>query len=256
MSKPKTKIIFLHVPKAGGSTLRQIFLDQYSNVLAKNEIHIINRTRDAKHFSGVDEGLRLNYRLLLGHLPFGMHEYLSNGFQYVSMIRNPLDRVLSDYSYSKSNKNHEAYSLINNSKMSFLEYACEYASSWHSNGQTKLFAGERFLNSECNENTFKVAIENINRYFLFVGALEKFDLSLVILKKQLGWDWPFYKKRNISNISYKASDEEKAIVNKMNTYDLRLYEFCQKKFLNVSSKKNTEAKLFAVCNVIKNKIHH
>ena len=256
MSNPKKNIILLHVPKAGGTTLRQIFLEQYDGSTSRDEIYIINRTREAKYFKDIDPKMRAKYRLLLGHLPFGIHEYLSGEYQYVSMVRNPIDRAVSDYAYSKSFKKHEAYSMIHDQKMNLVEYVSNYASSWHSNGQTKLFAGAQYLHEECTTETFNRAIENIERYFLFVGILEKFDLSLTLLKNRLSWSQPYYKKKNKTLIRYKVSDKEKAIISELNQYDLKLCAYCEEKFLGVGNKERLATKMFSTLNGIRNALRH
>ena len=106
------------------------------------------------------------------------------------------------------------------------------------------------------QKLFNRAIENIERYFLFVGILEKFDLSLTLLKNRLSWSQPYYKKKNKTLIRYKVSDKEKAIISELNQYDLKLCAYCEEKFLGVGNKERLATNMFSTLNGIRNALRH
>lgn len=56
--------------------------------------HIENEVRD---FIAEAADVRTKYSVILGHVPFGLHRYMDSGTGYLSVIRNPVDRLVSDY---------------------------------------------------------------------------------------------------------------------------------------------------------------
>ena len=98
--QPVENIIFLHLPKAGGTTLRQIFYDQYRH-LTKEEIYTVNRTKETPAFVELDKTKLSEIKVLIGHFSHGIHEYLGENFTYITFLREPISRTLSQYYYSK-----------------------------------------------------------------------------------------------------------------------------------------------------------
>ena len=121
--KPKKvlKVIFLHLPKAGGTTLRHIFYDQYK-FLKREELYTINRTKETGSFISLSNERRNQIKVLIGHFPFGLHEYMSGDFQYVTFMRDPVDRVISAFFYNKGHKDSDVYNLINDENLNLVQY--------------------------------------------------------------------------------------------------------------------------------------
>ena len=85
-------LIFLHVPKTAGSTLRPIIDRHYAaGVICKLDV----LPRDLEIFLNLPEQPRSKIRVLEGHLQFGLHEHLSVPVDYVTMLRDPVDRIIS-----------------------------------------------------------------------------------------------------------------------------------------------------------------
>ena len=119
----------------------------------------------------------------------------SGNSRYVTMLRDPVDRVLSAYHYSKSFDRSDAFRVIQENNMDVVEFAEQYGGSWLINGQTKILAGAEPQTSLSDEELYLNALNNIENHFLYVGLLESFDRSLIHLQKVLNWSTPYYTIR-------------------------------------------------------------
>src|SRR5262245_10933147 len=106
------RVIFLHIPKAAGSTLLRILDGYYS----KERIFDIIGSRlkeTTAEFTGLPAARRAEIMLLRGHMPFGLHEYLPKPSTYITMFRNPTARVVSGYYFARTHRAHYLHEPIN-----------------------------------------------------------------------------------------------------------------------------------------------
>ena len=229
-------VIFLHMPKAGGTTLRHIFYDQYK-YLNENEIYTINRTKETSLFHNIDKNEKQKIKLLIGHMPFGLHNNLNNNFNYITFLRNPIERVISAYFYNKENESSDVFEQINSKNLSLYDYLLNNIEPWSMNAMTKHLYGcnEQQFKENCTENMFNEAINNLNSHFLFTGIVEEFNKSLIILKEKLNWTNPYYKSLNITKNKISKSEIDSNVIKlitELNFFDMKLYNFAQENFIN------------------------
>ena len=75
-----------------------------------------------------------------------------------------------------------------------------------------------------------MAKENLDAFFSLVGTTEKFDPSIFLLSKEMGWDAPYYQRANVTRSRRKHSDfseKELAAIHKHSHFDLELYSYAQ-----------------------------
>lgn len=77
--------------------------------------------------------------------------------------------------------------------MSFHDFVTKVEADDLHNGQVRLISGM----ADKGELMLEKALENIEKHFSFVGTLEQFDESLIILQKMYNWPFPYYS--SISN---------------------------------------------------------
>ena len=130
MSALIDNLIFFIFLRQGGLPCVQS-VDQRTRV-NQDSIYVVNRTRDAPAFSKLSQKGK--------NQPFGRTLRLWNtqGFQEtldMFMPRDPFDRVLSAYHYSKSFDRSDAFEVIQENNMDVVEFAEQYGGSWLINGQ-------------------------------------------------------------------------------------------------------------------------
>lgn len=223
-------LIFLHIPKAAGSTLHPVLERHYS----KRTRHTIQpgRTDDFKCLTS-DEYHRI--RLLKGHMPFGMHEYLSGRSRYVTLLRHPAERVVSHYYYVKRRPVHQLHKLVRDG-MSLADYASTGLSGELDNGQVRLLSGhdQDIPPGHCTRDLLDTAKSNIEQHFAVVGLTERFDESLVLMAIELGWNWtPYYLNRNVTKdkpIAKQIDPVAFKAIEAANPLDFELYEWASRRF--------------------------
>src|SRR5690554_3093712 len=105
-------LIFLHLPKNGGSTLHGILNRLYPKDRTFN-IKVIDNTKlNISEFKELPIEDRAQIKLLKGHMTFGLHEYLVGPSKYITFLRKPEDRITSFYHYAKSRPQHRLYKKI------------------------------------------------------------------------------------------------------------------------------------------------
>ena len=187
-------IIFFHLPKAGGTTLHRIIEKQYLPDQTFT-ITVINKTElTTQLFIDLPSEQRNSIRMLKGHMRFGLHKHFDGCAKYITMLREPVDRVVSFYYYVKSNPNNRLYDVVMKNKMSLKDFVLNVEAGDVNNGQTRMLAG--FGVPE--DKLLETAMSHLKNHFAVVGITEKFDKSLLLMKKKLGWSYPVYRKQNVN----------------------------------------------------------
>lgn len=99
-------LIFLHMPKAGGTTLEEIVKRHYQG---GKSFRFTGSDENAAEFRALPEEERASFDLLSGHIYFGIHEHVPSPATYMTMLRHPVERVVSLYHYVKRSPGHYLY---------------------------------------------------------------------------------------------------------------------------------------------------
>lgn len=226
-SKVET-VIFLHIPKTAGTTLDQIIFRHYrfKNVYQTGLI----AQQGVRDYIKMSEAEKANYRLLKGHLNFGIHKYVPNAWAYFTFLREPIDRTISHFYYIAQSKNHALYNQIQSQQMGIGEYIESGLDPMLFNAQTRLLSGvwDTIPAGTCTPEHLEQAKENLEKHIKVIGLTEQFDESLILLRETFGWSHLHYTRQNVTSNRPKTeglSPEELSAVKSANELDLALYEF-------------------------------
>jgi hypothetical protein len=89
-------VIFLHNLKAGGTTFREILIRQYGARAVYTVGGRHRTTGDLRRIRSLDVD---KVRVIQGHIPFGVHELLRRESTYVTLLRDPVERIVSLYRF-------------------------------------------------------------------------------------------------------------------------------------------------------------
>lgn len=224
-------LIFLHIPKAAGSTLHPVLERHYS----KRTYHTISLPEQLEAFKQSPEAERRRIRLLKGHMPFGMHNYLTGDSRYITLLRHPAERVVSHYYYVKRTSDHYLHHFLS-SGMSLADFASSGLSGELDNGQVRLLSGhdQDIPCGGCSRDLLDIAKRNIEQHFAVAGLTERFDESLVLMGMALGWSWtPYYLNRNVTQnkpVAKQIDPLALAAIERANPLDFELYDWVSLRF--------------------------
>lgn len=229
----------MHVPKAGGTTLHSIIDKQYK----KDEIFYIkaDKTHEEAFQSveALDKEARDKLKVIKGHMPFGLHKYLSQPFTYITYLREPVKRVISNYYYLINSPDHYLFKEVAGKNMSLEDYVRSDLTNEVDNYQTRMFSGmniDRFLFGkvpivDCTQEDLLRAKQNLDKYFCLVGLTNQFDESLLLLKRYFGWSRVYYFKRKETDYKKnEVSQNTMEVIKSRNELDEELYTYAKDKF--------------------------
>ena len=188
---PRTKkptVIFMHVPKTAGTAFREAIAANF----AQSEI--------AYQYPGPPGFLttdlrelpleqRRAFRMVIGHLQFGVHETLPQNSDYITIVREPAARVLSQYAYLQQEQ-PELVQDQNGRVTSLPELLETRLTVDFDNMMVRCFAGtdeREFPPGSLTQEIFERACENMRRHFTFIGHQEQSAEAYEWLRRYYGW---------------------------------------------------------------------
>lgn len=252
MSRP---VLFEHIPKSGGITLRGILQKKYG----ESHVFFINSNNPASslaEFSGFSGEARRNIKVIAGHGALMYKPLLSNPFT-ITILREPVKLFFSQFNYLKITERNQFWNEVK--KMDTAEEYLDYALTM---GQDNLMT--RFLSNSmqwtvdpgrsfddmnhAGDDLLSAAKNNL-KLFDAVINLNDFDAGIFALGGKLGWQSriPVYKPSNRTlkkknTKTYSAGFQKK--LRHVLRFDLELYDYFLKNKLAVSYSVNQKSIAF------------
>lgn len=227
-------IIFIHIPKAAGTTFYQVLNHQYKT----QDIFYIeagmSKQSSIDVFRQLPEEKKARLRCIRGHVPFGLHQWLPQPATYLTILRRPVERVVSYYYFVRNTPRHHFHSEVTQKNLSLEDFVRKIMDINETNLQTRWIAGCVNFDSvtipypDLPANALNLAKENLENFFSVYGLTERFDESLLLMQKIHSWKNVFYKKKNIGKnrpVIDKVPTSILRLIEKNEEQDLELYEY-------------------------------
>jgi len=239
-------IIFIHVPKTGGSSLTTILNYEYGDNFSRVENK--KSLKDAMAQSDIE--------CIAGHFNYGWHKLIKGECKYITILRNPIDRIISHYFFVLRSPEHEVYKKIINSnedlkkvfgknikvaggkekmaklmhkKVGIVKYVLSGLTDQTENGQTRMLSGLDAPFGKCNKEMLLAAKKNLSDDFIAVGLTERFGESVQLFRRKLKWKRDYTaaveNKRVDLSISSKFDNESIEYIKSFNRFDIELYNY-------------------------------
>ncbi|MEM7396105.1 MAG: sulfotransferase family 2 domain-containing protein, partial [Verrucomicrobiota bacterium] len=226
-------VIFLHIPRTAGTTLHTIIDRHYRAGEAYSFGPIAQASLEYLHNLPLEE--RSRFKMIKGHMGFGLSEKLAGRSTYFTLLREPIDRTVSFFYYIRNDVHHYFHTAIHENEMSLADFIRNRKPLMFDNAQTRLIAGE-WLDvpfGRCTPAMLEKAKAHLEDHFSVVGLTEYFDATLLLLQREYGWEHIRYAPQNPARgrpAVEALSGEDLEIVTNFNQYDLALYHHAQNLF--------------------------
>lgn len=231
--KEEEVLIFLHIPKTGGTTLDGIF----SCVATYNEqkyhrFPITDYNPPVLITPGwvgawnaivnTKASLKSSVNSVAAHAPFGMHELFDRPCRYLSVIREPVAREISSYNFHYTNFLEKQSSLLELIKNRQLV----------DNPQTRMLCGKDYMKGDSSQEWLDVVKQNVKKYYALLGVTDCIPELLQTIITCNGWPNLIYPDVKITRDKKieRPSDELLETITTYHYLDVQLYEFAKMQF--------------------------
>lgn len=220
MAHQSDKIIFLHIHKTAGTSLRTAL----RNRLGDNFLPWYPGNKSAEQ---ARSELREHFQLIYGHLEFGAHEALGIEPRYATILREPVSRVISYYNYIKEQRPDHPYHDALQKGMSLGEFVSSPDVLYVRNHMVRVISGfqrDPEADLEVDFEVWRQARANLIQHFVYIGVVETLARDINGLARLCGLRRIPLKQINVGSYDRtKPTAADIEAVRKHNAYDLRLY---------------------------------
>jgi hypothetical protein len=179
-------VLFMHIPKTAGTAFREAIVGNYRTS------QIAYLYPDPPGFLFCEFGSlpleqRARFRLVLGHYHYGVHRFLPQKSSYISIVRDPVRRVISHFRYLV-----EPEKGPGSASPSLLAELLERGTTVNlDNLMVRCFSGVVKADvppGRVNRDVYDLAVHNLRSSFKFVGYQERSDEAYAALKARFGWN--------------------------------------------------------------------
>lgn len=211
--QPKKKqsppLVFFHIPKTAGTTFNSILEKNYPDK-SIYRIRGKNTHEDIVRLKNSSKRTQQNIQVLMGHHSDHAANLLRQPVEYVTFLRDPVQRTISSFNYLSTTQHNRYHQEIK--KLAGIEAFIDWQiQNGMDNLQCRYLAGIEINNAPNSKNIdiqevgqlhLKNAIAKLES-FDFVLITEQFDEALLILRRKLNW------KKGIDYQSLNKSSEKK-----------------------------------------------
>jgi hypothetical protein len=225
----------MHLHKTGGTTLSKVIDAMYS----PDQVFSIQGKRfreSIEDFKSFPPFRRARFKVVKGHMFFGLHLFIPRPSFYITLLRHPLERIRSLYYWALERPNVPYHKQVTDRGMSMEQFLESGLAPAADNGMVRFLSGcdvDTVPYGRCTDDLLDVAKQNLSEWFPVFGLTERFDETLILLKRALGWEkMPFYLRKNVTE--GKPRTNGRAIRSKAaavyTRLDLSLYEYARERF--------------------------
>lgn len=229
-------LVFLHVPKTAGSTLKSIIQRQYPPERTV-VIEPLDMLKKYTAFQTQPDEARRRLACVIGHVPYGIDRWLPQGARYITMLRDPVEWTISFHSFIRRMPFFDQdpdFAVFRGVRKLDLDGFVDFLIQTNmSNMQTRALSGViDLLNilppyAPLGPEALGTAKGKLSRNFECIGVVERFDESLLIMKRKLGWGRVYYRRLNVTEGRRQRTEVPPSTMARLvecNRYDTELYQ--------------------------------
>jgi len=240
-------IFFLHIPKTAGTTFYDVVNRNYIQLLKpkieesplKYLYDNLKRKKSAIRLPGGYDTAPLTLRIIEnltfdilknidfigGHVGYGFHENYAGKIDYISFIRHPRERLISDYK-EHCKKGRFFYNILRDNDFEFNSYLKALKANKLDNILTRQLAGpfDFFLKERIFVDDELLEKAKLNCKSILFFDIAHFDEALRYLNFHFSWKKINYQIKNQSNSVNTEFKVDENLLNEIIKYDLEIYK--------------------------------
>jgi hypothetical protein len=231
----KAAILFMHLHKTGGTTLSKVIDAMYP----PHQVFSIQGRRfreSIEEFKSFSPSRRAGFKVVKGHMFFGLHRFIPRPSFYITLLRDPLERIHSLYYWALDRPNVPYHKRVAGRGMTLEQFLESGLAPAADNGMVRFLSGcdvDTVPYGKCTDDLLDIAKQNLAEWFPVFGLTEFFDETLIFLKRTLGWEkMPPYLRKNVTDGKPQRNDHgmRSRAVTECTRLDLPLYEYARERF--------------------------
>ncbi len=218
--------IFMHIPKTAGSSVRTLLQQNYPSDAT---IGFSGDPEPIAWYTARTPGFKQRYSLVHGHVPYGIHEGLTD-YLYFTFLRDPVARHFSDYDFLRRYEPHPLHADIASGRITLADWAAIFDRfPLYQDRMTRFLSGDGDTRVP-DRLSLETAKLHLRREFAPVGLAERFDESVLVIAKRLGWDSIFYLTKNVTAERSELTPALRKTAKQGLGRDIELYSFAKRLF--------------------------
>jgi hypothetical protein len=220
-------LVFMHIPKNGGTTLRYSFAKNVSPTIlvSANDDAMVENPYMCWHMGRL-------LPCLIGHQDASglIYRFVDRPLVHVTMLRDPIERAISLYNYTMERRRLKLNE--GRSDLGVEAFLGEPEARLMKNMQSRYITGVDDIGDDTAAGVRR-AKECLKERFTFFGLVERYDASMLTFKKILGWKDIYYRKENVSEKKVTRSELPEQTIESIraeNEVDIELYAYAGQLF--------------------------
>jgi hypothetical protein len=224
---PPRPLIFIHVQKTAGRSFETLLRTHYRDPIA---YRFDSTEEQYLEFAEMTSVQRDAYDLLDGHCNYGIHSLLSRKATYLTLLRDPVERMISRHHHFITRNRVHPFAQQGGSLADFVRDICP--DNEHVRWLSSVPSWQVPLH-ETSREMLDEAKHNLEHEVEAFGIAERFAESLEVMAPIVGWRGVAPIRINVGD-GRQARDtldlETERLIRDRNALDLELYEFATSLF--------------------------
>ncbi|MFN8027177.1 MAG: glycosyltransferase [Acidimicrobiia bacterium] len=191
------RAVFVHLPKTAGSTFLRIIEREYGEEAVYRLYGGLDARLAELRARSVEEQRAV--RVVAGHVAMGVAEELPGPSAYLTIVRDPVERIVSHYHYVRSRPDGQGHARALEGIRTLEDYVTKSVfAGMVNNGQTRLLGSDLATAGQpATAAVLDRALATLARTDVIVGVQERFDELVLLACRAFGWGWPAYGRDNV-----------------------------------------------------------
>jgi len=242
-TEPLPVLLHLHVPKTAGLALNDVILAAYGDRgwTVSDDGHLVKGVyyvhAGIEHRFVPDENARQilsgrDIHAVVGHFSFGIHEFVNRPCRYVTLLRHPVDRVVSLYRHIQAWDHESVHEEVIRKNLTLEQFVSDLEFPEVDNGQVRRISGLDRPFGQCDRAMLDRAIHNMTQHITVAGLTERYVESVLLMKHHLEWPtvpWLGQKNVNTRRPAEPLSASAYSLIVERNSLDMELYRLAEER---------------------------